>query len=208
MTERLLSHISPQIAANRTSAKPLITTAAMRKACIVHHDATHKDGPNTVKWFWEIFEEMGKKDRELLLKFMSGDSRLVPGSRYGVTMRDGSEFPEGHTCGLSMDVPYFEDKAKMQRNLLTAFRLCGEIDLDGDGGYGSEGASSDSGADEGRSYNSDDENGEFGSLASRSDRSVEINIGRMNLPVYQFGNDAKAKFCSDDEGVMNPSESC
>ena len=38
-----------------------------------------------------------------------------------------------------MDIPFYEDKAKMKKNLLTAFRLCGEIDLDGGGGdYDSE----------------------------------------------------------------------
>ena len=71
---------------------------------------------------------------------MSGDSRLVPDNCYRITFCNSrSEFPEGHTCDLSMDIPFYEDKAKMKKNLLTAFRLCGEIDLDGGGGdYDSE----------------------------------------------------------------------
>lgn len=99
-----------------------------------------EDHKNWTKWFWEIFEEMSKQDRQLLLKFMSGNSRINQGVRYTidrVSREDG--FPEGHTCGNSMDIPFYKNKETMKRNMLTAFQLCGEIDMDGDNfEYGNE----------------------------------------------------------------------
>ena len=68
----------------------------------------------------------------LLLKFMSGNSRLNQGQRYSID--NGGQidsFPEGHTCGSNMIIPSYSSKEIMKRNMLTAFRLCGEIDIDG-----------------------------------------------------------------------------
>ena len=83
--ERTLLHMTEQIAANRTSSKPLITVAAFKAACRVHYDRSDL-GKKTYKMFWEIFAEMDKKDRERMLKFMSGDSRIVPSNRYSISM--------------------------------------------------------------------------------------------------------------------------
>ena len=81
----------------------------MRKACdIISYNESHKDAHNTFQWFWEIFEDMSKKDRELLLKFMSGDSRLKPNDHYGISIGSyDSDFPKGHTCSCSLSIPYF-----------------------------------------------------------------------------------------------------
>ena len=72
-------------------------------------------GNNNKKWFWEIFNEMNKQDRELCLKFMSGDSRLVPDRTYSIDYYDrSSPFPEGHTCGANMHMPYYTSKEQAQ----------------------------------------------------------------------------------------------
>ena len=39
--------------------------------------------------------------------------------------------PIGHTCGNSMDVPFYSSSEVMKRQLLIAARFCGEIDDDG-----------------------------------------------------------------------------
>mmetsp|Transcript_134 Transcript_134/g.116 ORF Transcript_134/g.116 Transcript_134/m.116 type:complete len:94 (+) Transcript_134:1109-1390(+) len=91
---------------------------------------------------------MGKKDRMLLLKFMSGDSRIRQNTFYSIRFRDdcSSPFPEGHTCSLFMYLPYYRSKEEMKKNMLIAFRMCGEIDLDGgsDMEYGDESGSDES----------------------------------------------------------------
>ena len=75
---------------------------------------------------------MTKTDRMLALKFMSGNTRLNQGTEYmmhvneGHMRRDG--FPIGHTCDSNMSIPLYSSKELMQQRLITAFRLCGEID--------------------------------------------------------------------------------
>mmetsp|Transcript_3428 Transcript_3428/g.4537 ORF Transcript_3428/g.4537 Transcript_3428/m.4537 type:complete len:90 (+) Transcript_3428:2498-2767(+) len=84
----MLAHLSASEAANRTSAKPFITTAAFKAGCRIYVSSS-EEGQKNLKWFWEIFDEMSKKDRELLLKFMSGDSRLKEGNHYSINMGHG-----------------------------------------------------------------------------------------------------------------------
>ena len=107
----MLSNLSPSNAANRTSSKPLITVAAFKAAVSIGIDDSEDQGKDNLRWFWEIFEEMNKQDRSLVLKFMSGDSRIKEGHRYTIDYGGNAGlFPEGHTCGSSMTMPYFESK--------------------------------------------------------------------------------------------------
>ena len=62
------------------------------------------------------------------------------------------EYPVGHTCGKSVDLPDYTDYEIMCERFRTAILTCGEIDDDGNY-YDSE---ADRGEDEGES----DENGE------------------------------------------------
>ena len=83
--------------------------------------------------FMSIFQEMDNSDRQLLLKFMCGRSRLQPGVEQWVNFQYAAavRFPVGHTCGNSLDFPIFGEKEEMKKRLLIAIRLCGEIDDDG-----------------------------------------------------------------------------
>ena len=96
-----------------------------------------------------MVEEMENKDRQLLLKFMCGRSRLEPGSKQRIDfkndrdMGENARLPIGHTCGNSMDMPRYETLEIMTKKVLIAIRLCGEIDGDEGymeeyGGYGGE----------------------------------------------------------------------
>ena len=53
---------------------------------------------------------MDKNDRSLLLKFMSGDSRLKPGESYSIEFYGSGAFPAGYTCSSNMSIPYYDDK--------------------------------------------------------------------------------------------------
>lgn len=82
-----------------------------------------------------IFEEMKNTDRQLLLKFMCGRSRLQPGVEQEVEIferESESRFPVGHTCGNSLEWYVHGEKEEMKRILLIAIRMCGEIDDDGE----------------------------------------------------------------------------
>ena len=48
------------------------------------------------------------------------------------------KFPRGATCGSHMSMPFYDSKEEMKKYMLTAFRLCGEIDNDGGGYYNQE----------------------------------------------------------------------
>lgn len=51
------------------------------------------------------------------------------------------EYPIGHTCGESVDMPSYESQEIMERQMRIAMLTCGEIDDDGDyygSDYGSE----------------------------------------------------------------------
>ena len=69
--------MTPQIACSRSCSKAEITKQAFKAACNL--DGYGDSADQWKQWFWEIFEELGKEDRMLLLKFMSGNSRINQG---------------------------------------------------------------------------------------------------------------------------------
>jgi len=86
--------------------------------------------------FWEVITEMSNEDRQLLLKFMTGRTRLQPGVQQTIEFESKHEdsdkrLPIGHTCGQYLDLPQYSTSAIMKKQLLIAIRLCGEIDDDG-----------------------------------------------------------------------------
>ena len=82
---------------------------------------------------------MSKQERALLLKFISGDSRLKADQKYDIRFGEGKAgLPWSSTCTQVMYVPYYETKEETKQKIIAAITLCGEIDLDGDARYGSE----------------------------------------------------------------------
>ena len=94
--------------------------------------------------FWEVVEGFTNKERQMLIKFMCGRTRLQQGSEQyiepGYRSDDSDDddnpvnqrFPVGHTCGNSMDLPNYTSAKIMRERLLVAISLCGEIDDDGE----------------------------------------------------------------------------
>ena len=70
----MLTQLTPQLACSRACSKAEITPEAFKAACRMPRGSARITEWN--KWFWEIFKEMNKEDRLLLLKFMSGNSRI------------------------------------------------------------------------------------------------------------------------------------
>ena len=105
------------------------------------------------------------KERQLLLKFITGSSRLGPTRRitlnveeYGDDEND-SAYPVGHTCGESCDVQLYSSLEVMKEKFRTAIFTCGEID-DDQNYYDSE--DDGEGEDQGESGGEGEDSGEDG----------------------------------------------
>lgn len=91
--------------------------------------------------FRKMIKDFSNKERQLLLKFITGSSRLGPNRRINLNLEyyhDCDErYPVGHTCGESVDIYNYSSLEIMKDRFRTAIKICGEIDDDGDY-YGSE----------------------------------------------------------------------
>ena len=98
--------------------------------------------------FWKVIESFSNEDKSLFLKFVTGRKRLATGENIDVNIQDqeGDSLPEAATCGNYISMPHYATEEIMSEKILIAIRLCGEIDNDGGGEYGSE----DEGEDEER----------------------------------------------------------
>ena len=99
-----------------------------------------KDSETIVR-FWRVVEGFNQAQKESLLKFISGRSRLPPKERqqdakfqiYSLSVRDGMEdqtFPQAHTCFYQIDIPKYSTDEICRDKLIMASELCGEIDTD------------------------------------------------------------------------------
>lgn len=93
-----------------------------------------------------MIRDFSNKERQMLLKFITGSSRLGPNRHVYLNLDyDGDydhRYPVGHTCGESVDIYNYSTLDIMKARFRTAILSCGEID--DDGGY----------------YNDDGEDGE------------------------------------------------
>ena len=92
----------------------------------------------TIKWFWEWFEETDEKYRIMYLKFVSGRSRL-PKSDLGFKYRhiiskalqyDNNSFPKSTTCFFKLNLPLYDSKEILVEKMKYAIINCLEIDTD------------------------------------------------------------------------------
>ena len=84
-----------------------------------------------------------------------------------------------------MMVPHYSSKEIMKQRMLSAFRLCGEIDIDGSNqDYDSEGDNSDAGESDYR-YGADENADDGGTIDS-------VNMSLRYFPVYKRKNKKKS----------------
>ena len=84
--------------------------------------------------WYDTVDDMSNVDLQMMLKFMSGRTRLASGEQYLINFMcatDVNNLPLGHTCSFEMDLPMYKSKEDMKKKIMIAARLCGEIDDDG-----------------------------------------------------------------------------
>ena len=96
-----------------------------------------------VQRFWRVFSEFTNDERSMFLKFTWGRSRLPPQERlrdqsFTIYLMDSyrypdhnKQFPLGHTCGFTFDLPRYTTDETCKTKILYAITACGEIDTDG-----------------------------------------------------------------------------
>lgn len=94
---------------------------------------------DTFEYFKKTVREFTYNERQALLKFITGSSRLGVGRRIEIEIQEdtGDEtLPIAHTCNESLDLPDYSSVEIMKQKIRMAMNLCGEID--DDGGYMSD----------------------------------------------------------------------
>lgn len=91
-----------------------------------------------VHWFWEVLEELSNDQRNMVLQFSTGSSRLPPGGfeqlqpRFTVELvaESGEHFPHSHTCANQIMLPQYTSKEQLKEKLVQA------ISIEGGAGFG------------------------------------------------------------------------
>ncbi|EPY15055.1 hypothetical protein STCU_12370 [Strigomonas culicis] len=82
--------------------------------------------------FLSVLETMTDEDRTLLLRFITGQSRLPLKSRIKVQHSGNKNtLPTSSTCFFTLRLPSYSSDQKMKERLLYASRQCKAIDADG-----------------------------------------------------------------------------
>jgi hypothetical protein len=89
-----------------------------------------------VALFWQVVDELTNTERLLLLKFISGRSRLGTSEQYAIsctgTPGGASDrlLPTAATCFLKLTLPRYSSAAILKERLLLAISNCSAIDTD------------------------------------------------------------------------------
>ena len=196
--KRMLKQLTPEIASSRTCSKAEITPDAFKNAVKFKAREDSEDERNWHKWFWDIFRnDMSKHDRMLALKFMSGNSRINQGQQYAIYQKGTKDsFPEGHTCFSTMDIPLYSSRELMKERMLSAFRMCGDIDLD-------ENYADSSFNEDDSQQNASDQEGD----ESASNQSVSNELDESHVPARRGGNAAYYNYIQYERQVSDVEES-
>jgi hypothetical protein len=89
-------------------------------------------GEPTVEMFWQVVQELTNAERQQLLRFISGRSRLGQAERYAIQLVNRSDqmLPTAATCFLKLSLPCYSSAAVMKQRLLLAIQQCTAIDMD------------------------------------------------------------------------------
>ena len=91
------------------------------------------DAKKCLSNFKQMVRDFNNKERQLLVKFITGSSRLGPGRVINLNYYDSQDdrkYPIGHTCGESVDIWNYSTLEIMTEKFRTAISSCGEIDDD------------------------------------------------------------------------------
>jgi len=91
-----------------------------------------------VKFFWTVLEEMSQKERQMFVRFVSGQSRLWSDEKDFLmkfklmpSQVDNDQIlPVSHTCFFSLELPRYSSKQVMREKLMYSIVNCTAIDAD------------------------------------------------------------------------------
>lgn len=154
----MLLQMLPNLASKRACASSKIDIKALKAVislsidcCDYGEEDGEKDRDSAKERFWRVMESFSHEDRQLFVKFATGRTRLAQGDSLSVTINspDDNRLPDAGTCGNYCSFPAYSTDEIMSDKILTAIRLCGEIDNDGYGSeYGDEQGESESNVNE------------------------------------------------------------
>jgi hypothetical protein len=110
----------------RVCGSPVVDVARWRQMTEAPH------GEPTVEMFWQVVQELTNAERQQLLRFISGRSRLGQAERYAIQLVNRSDqmLPTAATCFLKLSLPCYSSAAVMKQRLLLAIQQCTAIDMD------------------------------------------------------------------------------
>jgi hypothetical protein len=84
--------------------------------------------------FQEMIRTFNYNERQALLKFITGSSRLGLSRQVEISLgkEDDEQLPVAHTCNEELDLPKYSSLEIMTKKVKLAMSLCGEIDDDGE----------------------------------------------------------------------------
>jgi E3 ubiquitin-protein ligase HUWE1 len=78
--------------------------------------------------FWQAVEHMSQEERELMLKFVTGRSRLPIQLKVDAGSTNSNDyFPESHTCYQQIILPPYPDWKTMMTRINIASANCGSV---------------------------------------------------------------------------------
>jgi hypothetical protein len=91
-----------------------------------------------VRFFWSALEEMTQKERQLFIRFVSGQSRLWSDDAAFVmkfklmpsALDNDIILPVSHTCFFSLELPRYSTQTIMRAKLLYSINNAFQIDAD------------------------------------------------------------------------------
>jgi len=91
-----------------------------------------------VQWLWQVLEEMSQRERQMFVRFVSGQSRLWSDEKDFVmkfklmpSQVDNDQIlPVSHTCFFSLELPRYSSLAVMRAKLQYSIANCTAIDAD------------------------------------------------------------------------------
>ncbi len=122
--EGLSRMLSPEELEMIICGKEILDLNELKKFC--KYEDGYDENSLSIKYFWEILNELSKDEKKKFLAFVTGCDRVPINGLGGVkiviirTGDDGKHLPSAHTCFNSLVLPDYQDKGVMEKNLKIA----------------------------------------------------------------------------------------
>ncbi|CAG0917523.1 unnamed protein product [Notodromas monacha] len=133
----------PSEANNAFVMSTLASWASLSEDALELHAVSHSHAsaePEIIQWFWDVVESMTHDERVLLLRFVSGRSKLPAATEIDPAQRHFhivlqperplDSFPTASTCFFQLRLPRYSSKEKLAERIRFAINHCRTIDMD------------------------------------------------------------------------------